>query len=193
MKPRHDGYALPSEFTATVSRWPRRRSCSGCATWRGPAWERPLLAGRSALWGVEARLVRVEPRRFDVTCGYRDPGQLGVDRWLALVAARAFHSGAVCVVDCGTAITVDALSAERLSTYRRRDFSGYSLDAPQPGRRRQAICPQWKVLGDDAPSRAFHSGMHSLNGTLLAAVGKRDQWSACPGGGAVRRGGSVPT
>lgn len=43
---------------------------------------------------------------------YRDPAQLGADRWAALIGARQFTQSAACVVDCGTAITVDALSSE---------------------------------------------------------------------------------
>ncbi|WP_019626436.1 type III pantothenate kinase [Thioalkalivibrio sp. ALJT] len=38
--------------------------------------------------------------------------QLGVDRYCALVAARAHASGAVVVVDAGTAVTVDMLQAD---------------------------------------------------------------------------------
>ena len=48
-------------------------------------------------------------------CGVTSPGydlkQLGVDRWLALVGARALTNNSAVVVDCGTAITVDALTA----------------------------------------------------------------------------------
>lgn len=43
---------------------------------------------------------------------YSDPGSLGVDRWLALLAAHARFPGRDCiVVDAGTAITVDLLDA----------------------------------------------------------------------------------
>ncbi|MDC9720289.1 MAG: type III pantothenate kinase [Gammaproteobacteria bacterium] len=44
--------------------------------------------------------------------GYERPEQLGVDRWLAMVAARRRTNNAVCVVDCGSAITFDYVSAE---------------------------------------------------------------------------------
>lgn len=39
--------------------------------------------------------------------GYREPGRMGVDRWLALVAAARRCSAAFAVVDAGSAITVD--------------------------------------------------------------------------------------
>ncbi|MGY6274174.1 type III pantothenate kinase [Methylomonas sp. MgM2] len=49
---------------------------------------------------------------FGVTNAYGSPEKLGVDRWLALIAARRHYVGDVCVVDCGTAITVDALRSD---------------------------------------------------------------------------------
>lgn len=49
---------------------------------------------------------------FDVTNGYLQPEKLGVDRWLALIAVRQKTTDSVCVVDCGTAITVDVLDAD---------------------------------------------------------------------------------
>lgn len=48
----------------------------------------------------------------DVVNGYAVPQQLGVDRWMALIAARARSREAVLVVSAGTALTVDALAAD---------------------------------------------------------------------------------
>jgi len=44
--------------------------------------------------------------------GYRNPQLLGADRWLAMLAARQALSGALCVVDAGTALTVDLIEAD---------------------------------------------------------------------------------
>ena len=41
---------------------------------------------------------------------YANPLQLGVDRWLALIAVRRSDHGPVVVVDCGTAMTVDLMN-----------------------------------------------------------------------------------
>jgi type III pantothenate kinase len=43
---------------------------------------------------------------------YENPAQLGSDRWAALVAARRLHAGACVVCTAGTAMTIDALTAE---------------------------------------------------------------------------------
>lgn len=58
---------------------------------------------------------------FGVRSAYEQAAQLGVDRWAGLVAARHFiqrseqsnsQQNAVCIVDCGTALTVDVLVAD---------------------------------------------------------------------------------
>src|SRR5699024_1677202 len=42
---------------------------------------------------------------------YRYPERLGADRWAAAVGAYAASKKAVCVVDCGSAITFDAVDS----------------------------------------------------------------------------------
>jgi type III pantothenate kinase len=46
-----------------------------------------------------------------VTCGYAEPSRLGVDRWLAIVAARRLTPNAFVVADLGTAVTLDFVDA----------------------------------------------------------------------------------
>ena len=48
-------------------------------------------------------------RCFGVTLEYDNPGTLGADRLAALIAARVRYEGSTCIVDCGTAVTVDVL------------------------------------------------------------------------------------
>ena len=43
---------------------------------------------------------------------YDEPERMGVDRWLAMLAANVHNDGALCVIDAGTAVTVDLVSAE---------------------------------------------------------------------------------
>ena len=88
----------------------------------------------------------------DLTNGYEQPQQMGVDRWLAMVAARAQSKAPLCVADCGSAITVDYIDAsgqhegsyiipgQRLMVQALlRDtaqiqFSGASVEAAVPGK-----------------------------------------------------------
>ncbi|MDM8546279.1 type III pantothenate kinase [Candidatus Venteria ishoeyi] len=74
-----------------------------------PAQNRLLTQWVAQRWDVPLHWVKVQTQAFGVLNGYEQAQQLGVDRWLALLAARQKTSANVCVVDCGTAVTVDIL------------------------------------------------------------------------------------
>ncbi|MDO8828181.1 type III pantothenate kinase [Methylophaga sp.] len=61
-------------------------------------------------WQLKPVFVQSEKRRFGVTNAYDQPETLGVDRWLAIVAGRQHAREATCIIDCGTAITVDIVT-----------------------------------------------------------------------------------
>ena len=46
---------------------------------------------------------------FGVVNAYSEPSKLGVDRWLAMIAAHQQYTGMLCVIDSGTALTMDFL------------------------------------------------------------------------------------
>ncbi len=65
--------------------------------------------------GVVPRWVTGRDEQCGVRSGYADPTQLGSDRWAGLIAAWKLYgrTGRACViVNAGTTMTVDALSAE---------------------------------------------------------------------------------
>ena len=65
------------------------------------------------LWpNIEIISAQSKANAFGVRNAYINPEKLGVDRWLSLIAARQYYSGCTCIVDCGTAITIDLLDAE---------------------------------------------------------------------------------
>ncbi|MFL9811630.1 type III pantothenate kinase [Stutzerimonas sp. VN223-3] len=61
---------------------------------------------------VDVAEVRPAERVASVVNGYRDHRRLGLDRWLALVAAHELCGGACLVIDLGTAITVDFVASD---------------------------------------------------------------------------------
>ncbi len=63
-------------------------------------------------WQLAVEFMVARRQGWGVRNGYRQPHQLGADRWAALVAARAICGGACCIYDCGTALTVDVLAAD---------------------------------------------------------------------------------
>ncbi len=80
--------------------------CSVAASASGDVLER----WAQQRWGVDCRRVHTVASGFGVRCAYARPESLGADRWAALVACWHKHARAACIVDCGTAITVDAIS-----------------------------------------------------------------------------------
>lgn len=58
-------------------------------------------------WGARTQLAETQKLFAGLTIAYSDPSRLGVDRWLAMLAARREVTGPVCVFDCGSAVTVD--------------------------------------------------------------------------------------
>lgn len=58
----------------------------------------PFFAKSQALFGGVAN-------------AYKDPAQLGVDRWLAVIAGFSKYNESCFVVDCGSAITIDLVDA----------------------------------------------------------------------------------
>jgi len=69
-----------------------------------------LLAGA----GITPIWLKAEAGFADLKNAYLNPRQLGVDRWMGLIAARQRTRGPVLVVSVGTAMTVDALAADGL-------------------------------------------------------------------------------
>ena len=63
-------------------------------------------------WDLKPKMLCAKAAQCDVINSYGDPASLGSDRWLAMIAARQLYEGPLAVIDCGTAITCDALSAE---------------------------------------------------------------------------------
>lgn len=65
-----------------------------------------------AAWPATWLELRSEVRRGGVSNLYRQPEKLGVDRWCALIGARALAPSAALVVMAGTATTIDTLDAD---------------------------------------------------------------------------------
>ena len=92
-----------------------------------------------------------EQQAHGVTNLYNPPRQLGSDRFVALVAARQIFPDQACiVVDCGTAVTVDALTAQG-------DFCG------------GVIIPGLRLWSDSLINRAGQLNEHQIDDTELFA------------------------
>ena len=71
-----------------------------------------LIALLERRFSIPVQVAYSQHELAGVTSGYEDATRLGVDRWLAMIAAYHKVQGACVVIDCGTAITVDCLNAD---------------------------------------------------------------------------------
>lgn len=71
-----------------------------------------LLTTACAAWHCPIEFIVAQITQCGVRNSYDHPAQLGSDRWAALIAAWHQVHASCLVVNCGTATTVDALSAE---------------------------------------------------------------------------------
>lgn len=107
----HDGGArLPELLDRAWSPLPRPEAVV-VANVAGADFGRRLAGWTADRWGLEPEFVVPGHNAFGVVNAYRTPERLGADRWAALIAARRRFPGAACIVDCGTALTVDVLAA----------------------------------------------------------------------------------
>jgi len=75
----------------------------------GPAFAAALTLWARDHYAIEPHFVIACPSAHGVTNGYRRPETLGVDRWLALIAAWRAAPTAALVVNSGTALAIDTL------------------------------------------------------------------------------------
>lgn len=77
----------------------------------GDVLEEALLKWITQHWHCSVSVAVTASRSDQLINAYTVPSQLGVDRWLGLLAANRYGKSAHAVFDCGTAITLDALDA----------------------------------------------------------------------------------
>lgn len=127
------------------------------------------LTALLAPWHVHLEWVTASARQCGVINRYSNPVQLGCDRWVALIAAWHQLQRACLVVDVGTAMTVDALSASG-------EFLG-GIIVPGPDAMRQALADRAGIFSTPLPGgfqnfpvntgNALYSGMiQALTGAV---------------------------
>ena len=223
------GFLTAGELTATGARshgggteilppdLPHQPEAVYAANVAGERAAEALRTGVAARWNCRLILARSAARAGAVRNAYADPQQLGVDRWLALVGAYASRRAALCLVDAGTATTVDLLARDgrHLGGFivPGRDLMVDSLltATGELARRREAADPDAEpapgqstgaAMRDGGPAR--HAGPGRPGAPVPAAhgAGAGDRWGrraagAAPGGrlrpgpGAGRAGGKL--
>ena len=96
-------------LSALTTRLPRRVDAVHASNVAGASFATRLSGVIGAHCQVDLHFARSEKRGWGVTNGYRQPRRLGVDRWVAMIAAWVEVQSACLVVDAGTALTLDAI------------------------------------------------------------------------------------
>lgn len=95
---------------------------------QGEVWNAALQSICSEL-GVSLWVASSESENSGLKCGYHEPANLGIDRWLAMLALWQRQKTGFLLVDMGTAITLDAVDD------KGRHLGGYILPGLEMQRR----------------------------------------------------------
>jgi type III pantothenate kinase len=68
----------------------------------------------TSLWELDVEFIVSSKNCCGLTNSYHKPEQLGIDRWMAMVAAYQMTHSTVIVIDCGTAVTIDLVNEKGL-------------------------------------------------------------------------------
>lgn len=158
-----------------------------------PGMRAALEAWALQHFNIPVRWVSSQRSACGVRNAYEQPEKLGVDRWLAVIAAYHQIGGAAFVVDAGTALTVDAVDVEG------QHLGG--LIAPGLTTQRQSVRSQTQVrarppeghaewLGADTDSAVAWGTFHGVLGLIerVCAGIRRDHAPITP----VITGGESP-
>lgn len=83
-----------------------------CSCVAGEAFEQAMTTWCQQVWELTPVFIRATQQAMGVTNAYVEPEQLGADRWAAIIAAHQMNPKATCVIDCGTAMTVDVIESD---------------------------------------------------------------------------------
>jgi type III pantothenate kinase len=173
------------------------------ASWRHAGVTHAIVSNVAGL-AVRERLVQVLPagasvewfaslgERAGLRNGYRNPAQLGCDRFAAAIGARALAPGRdVIVATCGTATTVDAVTADG-RFIGGMILPGLALMAGSLARN-TAQLPQ--VIPGAAPPPVFGDNTDDaiISGCLAAQAGAIERACSAHGASAcIVSGGAAP-
>lgn len=102
----HEGL-IPVEAVNAWRDFPNRVIAANVA---GYGYAEQLTTWVQQHWQLQVEFATLELSRFELA--YAEPERFGIDRWLALVAARTLVDRTVAVIDAGTALTLDIVLAE---------------------------------------------------------------------------------
>jgi type III pantothenate kinase len=146
-----------------------------------------------ARWGVQPWFARTPACSGELVNSYEDPSRMGVDRWLAMLGAWQRQPGRLCVVDAGSALTIDLVAPDG------RHEGGYIIPGPalmeralllDTDRVRFAEDVDYRLSPGTSTAEAVRHGIAVAQAGALALVLQRSAVKAselvfCGGGGGL--------
>jgi len=150
----------------------RAAAIQACRVWvssvAGAEKNARLVSHLALQEGVHPWFASSTGRFGDLVNSYSDPARMGVDRWLAMVAARNLTTQRCCVVDAGSALTIDWVSQAG------QHEGGYIIPGPAL-MERALLLDTDKVRFDEAPDYQLNPGTSTAeavrHGIALAQAG----------------------
>jgi type III pantothenate kinase len=94
-------------FSSLATRLPRDVQDVLASNVAGPGFGARLSSFIGIHCGMAVHFAKPQKTAFGIDNAYPQARRLGVDRWVAMIGARAEIKTALCVVDAGTAVTID--------------------------------------------------------------------------------------
>ncbi len=134
----------------------------------GADWESQFRSLCQTRWQIEPWFAQSAGEQLGLKNSYAEPARMGVDRWLAMLSAWHRTQDAVCIVDAGSALTIDIVSLDG------KHVGGYiipGLDSME----RALLTDTDRVRFSDAPRDSLVPGCRTeeavYNGLLLSQAG----------------------
>lgn len=99
-------------FSSIATRLPRRVGQVIASNVAGATFATRLSSFIGIHCDAGIRYVHAQKQAYGLTNSYSRPRRMGVDRWSAMIGARAEYKSALCVIDAGTAVTLDAVDRQ---------------------------------------------------------------------------------
>lgn len=156
---------------------PSRHALLGCTDVLDHIWigsvadahrEQQLVELLRQRWSITPWFARSQAQTGRLINSYEQPERMGADRWLAMLGGQQHSSGRFCVVDAGSALTIDIVAASG------QHEGGYIIPGPAL-MERALLLDTDRVRFDEAPNYALPPGRSTAqavrHGIALAQAG----------------------
>jgi type III pantothenate kinase len=170
---RSDGLA------ALTSKLPRRVDAVFASNVAGTSFATRISGVVGMHCNCDMHFARSVREACGVTNSYGQPRRMGVDRWVAMIGARAEIQSACLVVDAGTAVTIDALddNGQHLGgqilpgvTLMSDALASSTSDIPNTSRRAIRGASGMEIFANNTGGAVAHGALSAVVGAIERAV-----------------------